>query len=231
MLEGLTEAITAYTGLSPTAFFTVVALGVAAYYVVSELFGGSDPYVPQRSTSSEEMEPLPPPVQLGEVTPEELKQYDGSDPKKPLLMAIKGQIYDVSQSRMFYGPGGPYALFAGKDASRALAKMSFEEKDLTGDITGLGMFELDALTDWEYKFMSKYAKVGTIKTPETAPEPSTADQPAESSAAHSTETIADQATESGSAQPTETTADQPTESSVAQPKETTAEPSAASQPA
>jgi len=63
---------------------------------------------------------------------------------------------------MFYGPGGPYALFAGKDASRALAKMSFEEKDLTGDISGLGPFELDALQDWEFKFMSKYTKVGTV---------------------------------------------------------------------
>lgn len=63
---------------------------------------------------------------------------------------------------MFYGPGGPYALFAGKDASRALAKMSFEDKDLTGDISGLGPFELEALQDWEYKFMSKYVKVGSI---------------------------------------------------------------------
>lgn len=64
---------------------------------------------------------------------------------------------------MFYGPGGPYALFAGKDASRALAKMSFEDKDLTGDVSGLGPFELEALQDWEYKFMSKYVKVGTVK--------------------------------------------------------------------
>uniref|UniRef100_A0ACD5TNU3 Uncharacterized protein n=1 Tax=Avena sativa TaxID=4498 RepID=A0ACD5TNU3_AVESA len=78
-------------------------------------------------------------------------------------MAIKGQIYDVSQSRMFYGPGGPYALFAGKDASRALAKMSFEPEDLTGDISGLGPFELSALQDWEYKFVSKYVKVGSIE--------------------------------------------------------------------
>lgn len=64
---------------------------------------------------------------------------------------------------MFYGPGGPYALFAGKDASRALAKMSFEDKDLNGDLTGLGVFEMEALQDWEYKFMSKYVKVGTVK--------------------------------------------------------------------
>lgn len=65
--------------------------------------------------------------------------------------------------RIFYGPGGPYALFAGKDASRALAKMSFEPKDLTGDLSGLGPCELEALQDWEYKFMSKYAKVGSVK--------------------------------------------------------------------
>ncbi|KAK9181752.1 hypothetical protein WN944_024891 [Citrus x changshan-huyou] len=163
--ETLKEAITAYTGLSPAAFFTVLALLWAIYYVLSGMFGSSDNHQQQRSREYEEqMEPLPPPVQLGEITEGELKQYDGSDSKKPLLMAIKSQIYDVSQSRMFYGPGGPYALFAGKDASRALAKMSFEEKDLTGDISGLGPFELEALQDWEYKFMSKYVKVGSIKS-------------------------------------------------------------------
>ncbi|KAK4385008.1 Membrane steroid-binding protein 1 [Sesamum angolense] len=133
--ETLKESITAYTGLAPATFFTTIAVGLALYYMA-----------------------------VGEITDEELKQYDGSDPKKPLLMAIKGQIYDVSQSRMFYGPGGPYALFAGKDASRALAKMSFEQKDLNGDLTGLGVFELEALQDWEYKFMSKYVKVGTVKS-------------------------------------------------------------------
>ncbi|KAL3373673.1 hypothetical protein AABB24_005588 [Solanum stoloniferum] len=161
--ETLKDSITAYTGLAPTTFFTLVALALAFYYVVSELFGSPDNRHQQRPRDFEEQQPLPPPVQLGEISGEELKQYDGSDSKKPLLMAIKSQIYDVSQSRMFYGPGGPYALFAGKDASRALAKMSFEEKDLTGDISGLGPFELEALQDWEYKFMSKYVKVGTVK--------------------------------------------------------------------
>jgi len=154
------EAIPAYTGLSPVTFFTLVAVLVGVYNLVSGMFAGPPQHASREAVA---MEPLPPPVQLGEVTEEELKAYDGTDPKNPLLMAIKGQIYDVSQSRMFYGPGGPYALFAGKDASRALAKMSFEEKDLTGDIEGLGPFELDALQDWEYKFMGKYVKVGQIK--------------------------------------------------------------------
>jgi len=64
---------------------------------------------------------------------------------------------------MFYGSGGPYALFTEKYTSRALAKMSFEEKDLTGDTEGLGPFELDALQDWEYKFMGKYVTLILLK--------------------------------------------------------------------
>ncbi|XP_042407772.1 membrane steroid-binding protein 1-like [Zingiber officinale] len=158
--ETVQKAIEAYTGLSPAIFFTVLAIAWALYHSLVGFLAPPPP--PPRSREREE-EPLPPPLQLGEITEEELRVYDGSDPKKPLLMAIKAQIYDVTQSRMFYGPGGPYALFAGKDASRALAKMSFEPTDLTSDISDLGPFELEALQDWEYKFMSKYVKVGTVK--------------------------------------------------------------------
>ncbi|ESW24288.1 hypothetical protein PHAVU_004G117500 [Phaseolus vulgaris] len=198
--ETLNEAIIAYTGLSTATFFTLLALILAIYYVVSGLFPSSDHRHDAPRDFEPQMEPLRPPVQIGEVTEEELKAYDGSDPEKPLLMAIKAQIYDVSQSRMFYGPGGPYALFAGKDASRALAKMSFDEKDLTGDISGLGPFELEALQDWEYKFMSKYVKVGTVKTKVPVTEPSestphdaesskpTEDGPSESAAVKNDET-------------------------------------------
>nr|BAD03451.1 steroid membrane binding protein-like [Oryza sativa Japonica Group]BAD03624.1 steroid membrane binding protein-like [Oryza sativa Japonica Group] len=48
---------------------------------------------------SEEVLPPPEPVQVGEIMAEELLQYDRSNPEKPLLMAIKGRIYDVFQSR------------------------------------------------------------------------------------------------------------------------------------
>lgn len=71
---------------------------------------------------------------------------------------------------MFYGPGGPYALFAGRDASRALALMSFDPKDLTGNIEGLSESELEALQDWEYKFMEKYVKVGQLVSENTSSE-------------------------------------------------------------
>ncbi|KAK9070370.1 hypothetical protein SSX86_010772 [Deinandra increscens subsp. villosa] len=218
LLETLQESITTYTGLSPATFITLVALAFAGYYAVSGMFGGSsDNHPQQRSRSYEEdMQPLPPPVQLGEISEDELKAYDGNDSKKPLLMAIKGQIYDVSQSRMFYGPGGPYALFAGKDASRALAKMSFEEKDLNGDLTGLGVFELEALQDWEYKFMSKYVKVGSIKKPELAPEPSEA-APAEPSAAGPSEPSASAPAEPSVAAAVEPSVAEPADSTSAEP--------------
>lgn len=189
--EVLKESITVYTGLSPSTFFSVLSLGLAIYYMVSNLFGSSDDgpgsYQERSKEPEEKVQPLPPPVQLGEITDEELKQYDGSDKSKPLLMAIKGQIYDVSQSRLFYGPGGPYALFAGKDASRALAKMSFEKNDLNGDLTGLGAFELEALQDWEYKFVSKYIKVGTVKSSIPVSDGATNGQAAETDSAKPTE--------------------------------------------
>ncbi|AQK64805.1 Membrane steroid-binding protein 2 [Zea mays] len=200
--ETLKQSIVAYTGLSPAAFFTAVAVAAALYHVVSGLFAAPPP-PPPRPREEPEAEPLPPPVQMGEVSEEELSQYDGSDPKKPLLMAIKGQIYDVTQSRMFYGPGGPYALFAGKDASRALAKMSFEPQDLTGDITGLGPFELDALQDWEYKFMSKYVKVGTVTKNVTVED--------RSSAASTAPGTSEAATEAEKAPTTTTTEEKPRE--------------------
>jgi len=99
--ETLKESIVAYTGLSPTTFFTILALLFAVYYVLSGLFGysSSDLHPQSRNVQEEELPPLRPPVQLGEITEEELKAYDGNDHDKPLLMAIKGQIYDVSQSR------------------------------------------------------------------------------------------------------------------------------------
>jgi len=48
-----------------------------------------------------------------QFTAEELAAYDGSDPDKPVFMSVRGTVFDVTAGRSFYGPGGPYAAFAG----------------------------------------------------------------------------------------------------------------------
>ncbi|KAL7112034.1 hypothetical protein ACP275_05G127700 [Erythranthe tilingii] len=97
-----------------------------------------------------------------ELTPQQLKNYDGSDSSKPIYVAIRGRIYDVTTGKSFYGPGGSYCVFSGKDASRALAKMSKDESDVVPSLDGLTEKEIGVLDDWERKFQAKYPIVGTV---------------------------------------------------------------------
>jgi predicted heme/steroid binding protein len=76
-----------------------------------------------------------------QLTPAELKRYDGSDPTLPLYLAINGTIYDVSNGRRFYGPGGSYASFSGVDATRAFVTGCFAE-DITPDLRGAELMYL-----------------------------------------------------------------------------------------
>lgn len=92
----------------------------------------------------------------------ELTDYDGSDPTKPLLIGIRGYVYDVTRGRDFYGPGGPYGMFAGKDCTRALAKVSFDEELFTGNTEGLDPDELDKLEEWVEMFEGKYRRLGKL---------------------------------------------------------------------
>ncbi|KAJ7958469.1 membrane steroid-binding protein 2-like [Quillaja saponaria] len=97
-----------------------------------------------------------------DFTPQQLIQFNGTDPSKPIYLAVKGRVFDVTTGQSFYGPGGPYALFAGKDASRALAKMSKNDEDITPSLDGLSEKEIGVLTDWEKKFEAKYPVVGRV---------------------------------------------------------------------
>ncbi|KAK5997225.1 hypothetical protein PT974_02579 [Cladobotryum mycophilum] len=70
------------------------------------------------------------------LTPNELSKFDGSDPSKPLYLAINGTIYDVSAGRRIYGPGGSYSYFSGTDAARAYVTGCFAD-DRTPDMRGV----------------------------------------------------------------------------------------------
>lgn len=65
--------------------------------------------------------------------------------------------------------GGPYANFAGRDASRGLACQSFDEEMLTKDLKGplddlsdLTPEQWDNLKAWEERFLEKYLVVGKL---------------------------------------------------------------------
>ncbi|RZC73677.1 hypothetical protein C5167_049161 [Papaver somniferum] len=97
-----------------------------------------------------------------ELTLQQLKQFDGSDASKPIYVALKGKIFDVTTGKSFYGPGGSYCIFAGKDASRALAKMSKNDEDICASLDGLSEKEMGVLNDWEKKFEAKYPVIGSV---------------------------------------------------------------------
>ena len=58
---------------------------------------------------------------LPEYDSEALMRFDGTDPNKPIYLALDGLVYDVSMGReMYYGPGESYHYLVGRDASQPL---------------------------------------------------------------------------------------------------------------
>ena len=82
-----------------TLLWGVLALLVV--YLARQIF--TPPPPPPRSRP-----PPPKPVVLKEYSKEELLRCTGADPSTPILIGIKGKVYDVSRGRSFYGPGCAY---------------------------------------------------------------------------------------------------------------------------
>ncbi|KAH8420209.1 hypothetical protein KR009_007319, partial [Drosophila setifemur] len=99
-----------------------------------------------------------------DFTVNELRQFDGNQPDGRVLVAVNGSVYDVSKGKRFYGPGGPYATFAGRDASRNLATFSVvsNDKDDYDDLSDLSAVEMDSVREWEMQFKEKYELVGKL---------------------------------------------------------------------
>ncbi|KAH8080077.1 cytochrome b5 [Filobasidium floriforme] len=123
-------------------------------------------------------------------TPRELAKYDGKrkDGEGRLLLAIQRRmkakdekeergwrevrlertVFDVTSGAGFYGPDGPYGNFAGRDASRGMAKQSFDEDMLTpldqplDTLDGFTMDEIDNMQSWHGHFVNKYIVCGEL---------------------------------------------------------------------
>ena len=53
---------------------------------------------------------------------QELSQFNGENPSKPIYVAVDGMVFDVSSRPDTYGPIGAYHFFSGKDAARDASK-------------------------------------------------------------------------------------------------------------
>ena len=96
-------------------------------------------------------------------TPEQL-QVEGSGGSGRLLLAILGEVFDVSAGTDFYAEGKGYNCFVGRDGSRAFVTGEFEGEGLTDSIDGLDPSELDGVLHWRgfYRDSDKYHAVGVL---------------------------------------------------------------------
>lgn len=114
------------------------------------------------------------PPSYDSLTREELRQMQAAAMAEPpphrvhppLLVGVDGAVYDVGYGGVdLYGLSGPYHRFCGRDATRALAKMSFDEKDLDHPaLDDLDDTNKKTLRDWAALFERKYPKVANLAT-------------------------------------------------------------------
>jgi len=116
-------------------------------------------------------EPPLPPLKRRDFTVEQIKPFDGRGPDGRILVAVNGKVFDMTRGKSFYGPDGPYGVFAGKDATRALATFSLAEeiKDGYDDISDLSSQQMESVREWEEQFKEKYDLVGKLLKPGEEP--------------------------------------------------------------
>ena len=101
---------------------------------------------------------------------EELREFNGKGPDGRILIAVNGSVYDVTKGSAFYGPDGPYGVFAGRDASRGLATFEIVPgKDEYDDLSDLDVTEMNSVREWEESFKERYDYVGKLLKPGESP--------------------------------------------------------------
>jgi len=100
-------------------------------------------------------------------TAKTLARFDGCDGGR-ILLSIDRIVFDVTAGRSFYGPHGMYGNFAGRDASRGMAKQSFDPEVLTAidqpldKLDDLTSDERENMKGWIEHFSNKYIICGRL---------------------------------------------------------------------
>lgn len=121
--------------------FAVAAASLGMYYMTPSSSLNSTSSTPASSDPVISKSPSSNPVSsdgMLQLTDAQLSAFTGVDETKPIYVALNQTIFDVSASPAFYGPGGHYHHFAGKDATRAWVSTCFKgEEQLTWDMRGV----------------------------------------------------------------------------------------------
>jgi len=100
---------------------------------------------------------------------EELKVHNGralaEDIAPSLWLSILHRVYDVTAGWKFYGPGGKYHGFVGRDATRAFCTGCLLPECLISDTTNLTLDQIREAHRWleYYELHDKYTFVGVLK--------------------------------------------------------------------
>jgi len=141
---------------SPLNIGLVGAIGFVVYRIITT-------QMEERKVKPEEV-PLPK-LRKQDMTLDQLKEYDGTGPEGRVLVAVNGKIFDVTKGKRFYGQGGPYAAFAGRDASRGLALFSVDASEEYDDLSDLNAMQKESVKEWETQFTEKYEYIGRLLRP------------------------------------------------------------------
>jgi len=167
MIEGMRKVYSLLFALFDEAYAISPVEGMS--YHDSKAAADKEPKQQSTPVIEKKSSTVPDPLSPGDqsFTLEDLHAAHGTKEGMPLLTSLLGRVYDVSSGREFFGPGGPYEMFAGHDGTYNLAVMSLKKKTL--DVFEYDIDSDDKLTlaEWVAYFDNRYGRpIGQLRAPQ-----------------------------------------------------------------
>jgi predicted heme/steroid binding protein len=98
-------------------------------------------------------------------TLQELQEFGNGRGGTPIFISVFGRVYNVTAGDRYYGEGGSYGMFAGKDVTRALCLGCREPECLVRSTEGLAEKQIDEGKRWLafFQLHDKYNFVGNLE--------------------------------------------------------------------